>query len=315
MKPAKEVLDWLLEPENPGARLAALRGLCGLGDDSPEVREARAALMAGEQVQKILSRQEPGGYWGKPEDFYERSKYKGTVWNVILLAEMGADGGDERIQKACEFLLNWSQDGENGGFAHMGSEAGGRGEMLIPCLTGNLVWSMLRFGMGEDERVQRGLDWIATYQRTDDHVKDFPVTKLYTYKNCWGRHTCMMGVVKGLKALAEVPPGMRTAKMNAKIAELVEFVLAHRLYQRSRREGVTANERWVQLGFPRFWWTDVLEMLTVLAKLGSLMNACSPRWTWCAPSRARMAVGCRNGMCSTGACWYGLRMRGSRASG
>ena len=96
----------------------------------------------------------------------------------------------------------------------------------------------------------------------------------------------MMGVVKGLKALAEVPPAKRTAKMNAKIAELVEFLLAHRLYQRSRREGVTANERWVQLGFPRFWWTDVLEMLSVLTKLGFRMNACSPRWIWCAPNRA-----------------------------
>jgi hypothetical protein len=268
MEPSPQVLDWLLELENPGARLAALRGVCGLGEDAPEVREARKALMRAGMVQNILSRQNPGGYWGKPEDFYERSKYKGTVWNVILLAEMGADGSDERIRAACEFLLNWSQDGESGGFAHLGSEAGGRAEMLVPCLTGNLVWSLLRFGMGEDERVRRGLDWIATYQRTDDHVKDFPVSAPYRYQNCWGRHTCMMGVVKGLKALAEVPPAKRTAKMNAKIGELVEFLLAHRLYQRSRREGATANERWVQLGFPRFWWTDALEMLSVLTKLG-----------------------------------------------
>ena len=101
--------------------------LCGLGEDSPEVREARAALMAGEQVQKILSRQEPGGYWGKPEDFYERSKYKGTVWNVILLAEMGADGSDERIRRACEFLLNWSQDRRKRGFCSHGERSGRTG--------------------------------------------------------------------------------------------------------------------------------------------------------------------------------------------
>ena len=139
MKPSQEVLDWLLEPGNPGARLATLRGICGLGEDSGEVKEARQALMQGEQVQKILSKLLPGGYWGKPEDFYVRSKYKGTVWNVILLAEMGADGRDDRIRKACEFLLDWSQDAESGGFAFYDSKRDARREQIGPCLTGDLV--------------------------------------------------------------------------------------------------------------------------------------------------------------------------------
>lgn len=56
MKPAQEVLDWLLERENPAVRLGTLRDLCGLGKDDPEVQGARQALMAGEQVTKILSK-------------------------------------------------------------------------------------------------------------------------------------------------------------------------------------------------------------------------------------------------------------------
>ncbi len=268
MKPNQEVLDWLLERENPAVRLTALRDLCGLGEDDPEVQEARQAMMAGEQVTKIFSKQTPGGYWGKPEDFYVRSKYKGTVWNVILLAEMGADGSDERIRKACDFLLDWSQDAQSGGFAFYDSKRDARREQIGPCLTGNLVWSMLRFGMVDDPRVWKGVEWIATYQRADCGTKppkEWPYAK---YEACWGAHTCMMGVVKGLKALAEVPAEKRTPQINAKIAELAEFLLQHHLFKRSRNPEVVAKERWTRFGFPRFWATDALEMLGVLVKLG-----------------------------------------------
>lgn len=270
MKPSQDVLDWLLEPENPAVRLRTLQELCGKGEDDLEVVEACQAMMAGKQVQAILAKQNEGGYWGKPEDFYVRSKYKGTVWNVILLAEMGADGSDERIRRACEFLLDWSQDAASGGFAFYDSKRDERREQIGPCLTGNLVWSMLRFGMIDDPRVWRGVDWIAEYQRADDGTKppnEWPYAK---YEACWGRHTCMMGVVKGLKALAEVPPGRRTPQIEAKIADLSEFLLAHHLFKRSRDTGLVAKENWTQFGFPRFWMTDALEMLGILVKLGYL---------------------------------------------
>jgi hypothetical protein len=268
MKTSQEVLDWLLERENPTVRLGTLRDLCGLGEDDPEVQETRQAMMAGEQVSKILSKQTPGGYWGKPEDFYVRSKYKGTVWNLILMAEMGADGSDERIRNACEFLLDWSQDVGSGGFAFYDSKRDARREQIGPCLTGNLVWSMLHFGMVDDPRVWKGVEWIATYQRTDDGTKpprEWPYAK---YEACWGRHTCMMGVVKGLKALAEVPVEKRTPQIDAKIAELAEFLLQHHLFKRSHNPEMVAKDGWTRFSFPRFWATDALEMLEILVKLG-----------------------------------------------
>jgi len=261
-------MDWLLERENPAVRLGALKDLCGLGEDDPEVGEAQREMMAGQQVTKILTKQHEGGYWGKPEDFYVRSKYKGTVWNVILLAEMGADGTDARIRKACEFLLEWSQDAQSGGFAFYDSKRDARREQIGPCLTGNLVWSMLRFGMVDDARVWKGVEWIAAYQRADDGTKppkEWPYAK---YEACWGAHTCMMGVVKGLKALAEVPVEKRTPQIDAKIAELAEFLLQHHLFKRSRDLGMIAKESWTRFGFPRFWMTDALEMLGILVKLG-----------------------------------------------
>ena len=40
--------------------------------------------------------------------------------------------------------------------------------MVIPCLTGNMVFALIRLGYGGDPRAQRAIDWITTYQRFDD---------------------------------------------------------------------------------------------------------------------------------------------------
>ena len=84
---------------------------------------------------------------------------------MILLAKLGADGSDERIRKRLQVLLDWSQDAESGGFAFYDSKRDARREQIGPCLTGNLVWSMLRFGMVDDQRVWKRVEWIATWQR------------------------------------------------------------------------------------------------------------------------------------------------------
>jgi len=60
-------------------------------------------------VPKILAKQADGGYLEVPDKFYT-AKYKGTFWQLIILAELGADGQYERVKKACEFILENSQE-------------------------------------------------------------------------------------------------------------------------------------------------------------------------------------------------------------
>jgi hypothetical protein len=89
----------LLEPDpaNPGVRYFALRELLGQPEDDPEVQSARAAVMATGPVPAILDAQYPGGYWVKPGPGYG-PKYRGTVWQIIFLAQLGADGSDPHLQ-------------------------------------------------------------------------------------------------------------------------------------------------------------------------------------------------------------------------
>jgi hypothetical protein len=261
--------DWLLEEANPSVRYFTLTDIFERAQDDDHVKKAKAAIMEVGPVPKILASQKNGGYWGRPEDFYMRSKYKGTVWNTILLAELGANGNDERIKKTCEFIIENAQDRESGAFSHVGAESGGGAHLVIPCLTGNMIWSLIRFGYLDDRRVKRGIEWITKYQRFDDGVEEEPEGWPYDERHkCWGTHTCHMGAVKGLKALAAIPTEKRSSETSSVIRRGAEYLLQHHIYKRSHNLAKVSKPEWVKFGFPLMWNTDALEILGILAKLG-----------------------------------------------
>ena len=187
-------VPWLLEEENPSVRYFTLVDILGVPARGRLAAASRKAIMESGIVPRILAKQKAGGFWEKREDFYMRTKYKGTVWQLIILAELGADGRDPRVGRACDFVLDASQDRRSGGFAYVGGRRGGHNSGVIPCLTGNMVWSLLRLGRGGDPRVKRGLEWLTTHARFDD--KECPPPKSWPYGGrvtCWGRHTCHSG--------------------------------------------------------------------------------------------------------------------------
>ena len=164
----------------------------------------------------------------------------------------------------------YSQDRQSGGFSYQGTKRnGGHHSGVIPCLTGNMVRSLIRFGYLDDPRVQKGIDWITRYQRFDDRIDKAPEGWPYDkWKTCWGRHTCHLGVVKSLKALAEIPVRRRTSAVKNTINRGAEYLLCHHLFKRSHNLTKVAKPYWIKLGFPWMYNTDVLEMLTILTRLG-----------------------------------------------
>jgi len=262
--------EWLLGPENPSVRYLTLVNILGRDEKDPEVRRARASIMDTGVVPRILTKQSNGA-WGREGRFY-RDKYTGTVWQLIILAEHEADGKDPRVRAACESILAHSQDPESFAFAYderAGTQGGKHGD-VIPCLTGNMVWSLIKLGYGKDPRVARGVDWIAKYQRFDDGEGDPPKEWPYArYEMCWGRHSCHMGVVKALKALSAVPARQRHAGVNGAIAAGCEYLLAHHVFKRSHDIGKTSKPGWRKLQFPLMYQTDVLEVAGILLDLGT----------------------------------------------
>ena len=267
----KDVLNWLLLEENAAVRYYTLTGLLGEAEDSPNVLQARKNIMLQNPVVKILSRQNEEGFWGKRDKFYTE-KYIGTVWQIIILAELGADKEDNRIKKACEFILHQAQDKESGGFSVWPNKkmGGGRHSGVIPCLSGNMVFSLIRFGYLEDNKLQKAIEWIIRYQRFDDGIAKKPVGWPYDKaESCWGKHTCHMGVVKSLKALSEIPPDKRSEAINSTIKTGEEYLLKHHIYKKSHHLGKISRPGWLRFGFPLMYQTDILEILIILMKLGT----------------------------------------------
>jgi hypothetical protein len=262
-------ITWLLEDNNPSVKYFTLIDVLERAENDPEVRKTKEEIMKKGVVPKILAKQKDGGYWEDSQKFYT-AKYKGAVWQIIILAELGADGKNDRIRRACEFILDNSQDRESNGFSiWVSAKAGGRFSGVIPCLTGNLVYSLIKLGYLKDERVQNSINWITTYQRFDDGIKDTP--KDWPYERwviCWGKHSCHMGVVKALKALAEIPFNQRNKKAKNTIEEGAEYLLKHHIYKRSHDLSRVSKPGWLRFGFPLMYQTDVLEILGILTRLG-----------------------------------------------
>ena len=262
-----DVLNWLLEEGNPSVRFFALKDLMGKPEDDPDVQGARREIMLRGVVPEILRKQRAGEYPSRYPRFYT-DKYTGLVWSLIALSELGA-AANEPILEQCEYLLEHSQDACGGFSQHTAKAGGGLPSEVIPCLTGNLVFCFLRLGLGGDARVQRGVDWLVQYMRLNDGVELEPQEAPYAhYDMCWGRHTCLMGVVKALKALAEIPPESRTPEISRAIERNAEFLLIHHVYRRSHNTDRASKPGWTKFGFPLMYQTDALEILDILTRLG-----------------------------------------------
>lgn len=157
-----EPLEWLLEPGDPAVRHPALRQLPDRPAADPDVAKSRRAAMAASPIASILAAQAPDGHWEKPGPGYA-TKYRGTVWQLIFLDQLGADPGDERVRRACEYVLAHSQ-AENGGFGASGVAGAGPppSSGVIHCLTGNLLRALIGFGWLDDPRVVRAIEWQAS---------------------------------------------------------------------------------------------------------------------------------------------------------
>lgn len=285
----EDTLRWLLEDSNPSVKYFTLTDLMNKRSNSSDVKTAKAGIMTEGPVPKILSKQNPGGYWEKSSSFY-LPKYKGTVWSLSILAELGADGNDERIKQTCEYILENSQHRESGAFSHISyqrykyqknknnletpflfkSDIKGGSPQVIPCLTGNMLQSLIRCGYLEDHRVQKGIEWIIEYQRFDDAIEKAPTGWPYNAgprkgTSCWGKHTCHNGVIMNLRALSEIPEKKRSQEVKDTIKKASEYFLKHRIYKRSHNLNRIAIPGWMNIGFPL---SGLLAVLFTLSKLG-----------------------------------------------
>ena len=269
-------LTWLLEsdPANPGPRYFVLRELMSKTDDDPEVAAAREAVMKSGPVPAILEAQDPAGFWVKPGPGYG-PKYRGTVWQVIFLAQLGADGRDPRVRAGNDYVLGQSRS-KHGGFSMNAAPSG-----MIHCLQGNLAAALIDLGWLGDERLDEALDWLARSITGRDIAPAVetkaPVRYLRSGNSGPGftcsandHQPCAWGAVKAMLALSKIPVESRTAAVQEAIEVGAAFLLSRDPATADYPMGYSEkpNRSWFKFGYPVGYVTDVLQNLEVLTALG-----------------------------------------------
>lgn len=246
-----KVLKWLKEPSYPSIRYYTLRHLLDRRQEDGDVVAAREAILTEGPGAEILARQRPNGSWLEEETGYN-PLYKSSVWQLVFLSELGADGNNERIRRGVEHVLETMQ-APDGSFPNVGRYSGN-----LLCLEGQTVRALLRLGYRDDERVQQGLGFlVGTVQEGNydcRHNKGVP---------------CSWGAVKALRALVEVPRNHRSGEIESVIRKTAEFLadgdLVNANYPTPKRQ---ISKHWFQLSFPRSYHSDILEAMVALDDAG-----------------------------------------------
>jgi hypothetical protein len=272
-------IEWLLEETNPSVRYFALRDVLGKNENNPKLQLAKESTPDSKTVKRIFERQRQGFYWENQMRPY-LPKYKASYWTIMLLAQLGVDRTDRRMENACESIFQFQLD--EGGFANeLGQKTGehepsreislthvtspgnfGIYEHQMSCLTGNISAALIRAGYANDRRVVRALEWLVKIQNQDGgwlcpywraHIRD--------------KHGCFYGTICPMEAFSEVQVKDVNTQMKTCIDRGAEFLLMHHLFKADHHNFRVINQSWLKLGFPWFYGYNILRGLDVLTRL------------------------------------------------
>lgn len=266
-----QVRDWLLSPQDPGARYLALHRLHAGSND--ELVEARDIAHEEGPISKILHEMHPDGYWENDGPGY-LPKYRSSVWSIILLSQLGAKAElDSRITAACSRYLDNAMT-PGGQISSSGPPSG-----TVDCLQGNILAAMLELGYS-DPRLKDGFEWMAR-SLTGDGVAAMADKKatLRYYSGKIGpgfkcgannKMPCAWGGSKVMLAFSKLKNSEKTPLIQKAIDQGVEFLFscdpATAEYPNGWNPKPSGN--WWKFGFPVFYVTDLLQICESLTQLG-----------------------------------------------
>ena len=263
-------MDWLLEPSDIGVKYLAIRDLFKTGTE--ELLAVKKLAHSEGPIAAVLSKMQKEGYWEKPGHGYY-PKYTGTVWSVILLAQLGASPEvDSRVATACSYVLehNLTRDGH---FTVNGLPSG-----TADCLQGNLCASLLDLGC-KDKRLDKAFEWMArsvTGEGVAPMTDKTAQIRYYAGKigpnflcGANNKLSCAWGAVKVMLAFSKLPEEKRTPLINQAIKMGEDFLLGVDPADADYPCGYSSKPsgNWWKFGFPVFYVTDLLQNVEALVGL------------------------------------------------
>jgi hypothetical protein len=226
------------------------------------------------EPQRILKKQEAGGYWiypGKGSNYYLLETFKNLQ---ILIYKYHFNRSHPSIEKACEYLLTYQTDeGDIRGFI---------GNQYAPYYTGLVAALLISAGYQEDFKIIKALDWLLSMRQDDGgwvigspgitgnpHLKSTdinyltsdkyaPVFPPYNKSNPFSHS----GTGMVIRAFASHPV-YRTKQETLKAAGL----LKSRFFKEDSYSSYRDADHWLRFQFP-FWWNNLVAALDSLSLIG-----------------------------------------------
>jgi hypothetical protein len=255
-----DVIQWLLESDEPWTRYRTLVDLLGRAENDPEVQAARAEMMAHTQVQALMA--EAATWPGYPLKRHSDAKH--PIYKLSTLADFGVQA-DVMIAAIEAVMAHQSDEGAFQSVTLVPKAFGGTGEEMwtwMLCDAPTLLYALLAFGQGDDSRVKRAEDHLVGLV-DDNGWRCVAAPELGKFRGP-GRKAdpCPIANVYALKALAQIPalldsPATRTG------AEMLLWHWEHQTERKIYMFGIGGDFR--KLKYP-FVWYDILHVVDVLSR-------------------------------------------------
>ena len=158
-----DVINWLLDSDEPWTRYRTLKDLLSASDADPRVVAAKKEMLQHPKVRGLINE---ASSWGN--DPFKRHNDAGyAIYKFSTLADFGLKAGDDaQLDAAIETVLTrQSAEGAFQSVVNIPKSFGGSGEDLwtwIICDTPTLLYALLSFGFGDDPRVQRAVEHLTS---------------------------------------------------------------------------------------------------------------------------------------------------------
>jgi hypothetical protein len=224
--------------------------------------------------QRIINRQESGGYWkapGKNEDYFPIETFKLLQ---TLVYQYAFDNSHPAIANACEYLFSrQTEEGDIRGFI---------GNQYAPYYTGIVIALLIQAGYGDDPRIEKALRWLLSMRQDDGGwvigspgwlgIPDFKWSDISTVTADKNADTLKSfdksqpfahsGTGMVLRAFA-AHPRYRKSPEALRAAQLLK---AH-FFKEDNYNSYKHPDNWIRFEYP-FWWNNLPAALDSVSLIG-----------------------------------------------
>jgi hypothetical protein len=257
-----DLIQWLLESNEPWTRYRTLVDLLDRPADDPEVQAIRAEMLAHPQVGEMMA--ETAAWPGYALKRHNDASH--PIYRFSTLADFGVRTNDPGMASGIEAVMAHQSAEEAFQTVTLVPKAfGGTGEEMwtwMACDAPTLLYALLAFGLEDDLRVKQAVNHLVDL--VDENGWRCKVApELGQFKGPGRKDDpCPIVNVYALKALAQVPELLDSPATHTG-AEMLLGHWEHRTERNMYLFGVGTDFR--KLKYP-FVWYDVLHVVDVLSR-------------------------------------------------